>query len=386
MEPSHPRPAKPRSLRIYECHVGIASPEGKVASYSHFTANVLPHIKELGYNCIQLMAVMEHAYYASFGYQVTSFYAASSRYGPPDDLKRLVDQAHSLGIVVLLDLVHSHASKNTADGLNGFDGSDSCFFHPPPRGDHRQWDSRLFNYSSWEVLRFLLSNLRWWMEEFRFDGFRFDGITSMLYHHHGIGASFSGDYSEYFGLHVDEDSLVYLMLANHVLHTLYPACITVAEDVSGMPALCRGVEEGGLGFDYRLAMAVPDKWIQVRPTTDSERDWKRDMNTDRQTGGQACRKTERHAERETETDLLLFLLVDSIVMIGCCERLLNLGLRYTIKLDSDEVQFGGHGRLDHHTQFFTKPHDFNGRPNSMQVYIPCRAAVVLVNDEIDYSH
>ncbi|GLD67396.1 1,4-alpha-glucan-branching enzyme [Lates japonicus] len=115
---------------------------------------------------------------------------------------------------------------------------------------------------SWEVLRFLLSNLRWWMEEYRFDGFRFDGITSMLYHHHGIGTGFSGDYSEYFGLQVDEDSLVYLMLANHILHTLYPDCITIAEDVSGMPALCRGVEEGGLGFDYRLAMAIPDKWIQ----------------------------------------------------------------------------------------------------------------------------
>uniref|UniRef100_A0A7N6BF30 1,4-alpha-glucan branching enzyme n=1 Tax=Anabas testudineus TaxID=64144 RepID=A0A7N6BF30_ANATE len=268
----HPRPKKPTSLRIYEAHVGIASPEGKIASYTNFTINVLPRIKDLGYNCIQLMAVMEHAYYASFGYQITSFFAASSRYGTPDELKQLIDVAHSLGILVLLDVVHSHASKNTEDGLNQFDGSDSCFFHSPPRGEHSLWDSRLFNYSSWEVLRFLLSNLRWWMEEYRFDGFRFDGITSMLYHHHGIGTGFSGDYSEYFGLQVDEDSLVYLMLSNHILHTLYPDCITIAEDVSGMPALCRGVEEGGLGFDYRLAMAIPDKWIQILKELKDE-DW-----------------------------------------------------------------------------------------------------------------
>ncbi|KAG5837473.1 hypothetical protein ANANG_G00239620 [Anguilla anguilla] len=259
----HPRPKKPRSLRIYESHVGIASPEAKVASYTNFTVNVLPKIKDLGYNCIQLMAIMEHAYYASFGYQITSFFAASSRYGTPEELKQLIDVAHSLGIIVLLDVVHSHASQNTEDGLNKFDGSDSCFFHSPPRGEHKQWDSRLFNYSSWEVQRFLLSNLRWWMEEYRFDGFRFDGVTSMLYHHHGLGTGFSGDYSEYFGLQVDEDSVVYLMVANHILHTLYPDCITIAEDVSGMPGLCRAVTEGGCGFDYRLAMAIPDKWIQI---------------------------------------------------------------------------------------------------------------------------
>ncbi|XP_066555963.1 1,4-alpha-glucan-branching enzyme isoform X2 [Amia ocellicauda] len=259
----HPRPTKPRSLRIYESHVGIASPEGKVASYSNFTHNVLPKIKDLGYNCIQLMAVMEHAYYASFGYQVTSFFAASSRYGNPEELKELIDVAHSMGIIVLLDVVHSHASKNTEDGLNNFDGTDSCFFHSGMRGEHSLWGSKLFNYSSWEVLRFLLSNLRWWMEEYQFDGFRFDGVTSMLYHHHGIGVGFSGDYNEYFGLQVDEDSLIYLQVSNYILHTLYPDCITIAEDVSGMPALCRPVIEGGGGFDYRLAMAIPDKWIQI---------------------------------------------------------------------------------------------------------------------------
>uniref|UniRef100_A0A1D5R8L3 1,4-alpha-glucan-branching enzyme n=1 Tax=Macaca mulatta TaxID=9544 RepID=A0A1D5R8L3_MACMU len=268
----HSRPKKPRSLRIYESHVGISSHEGKVASYKHFTCNVLPRIKDLGYNCIQLMAIMEHAYYASFGYQITSFFAASSRYGTPEELKELVDTAHSMGIIVLLDVVHSHASKNSADGLNMFDGTDSCYFHSGPRGTHDLWDSRLFAYSSWEVLRFLLSNIRWWLEEYRFDGFRFDGVTSMLYHHHGMGQGFSGDYSEYFGLQVDEDALTYLMLANHLVHTLYPDSITIAEDVSGMPALCSPISQGGGGFDYRLAMAIPDKWIQLLKEFKDE-DW-----------------------------------------------------------------------------------------------------------------
>ncbi|KAK4190278.1 alpha-glucan branching enzyme [Podospora australis] len=259
----HPRPKKPESLRIYEAHVGISSPELRVATYKEFTKNMLPRIKDLGYNAIQLMAIMEHAYYASFGYQINNFFAASSRYGPPEDLKELVDTAHSMGLVVLLDVVHSHASKNVLDGLNEFDGTDHQYFHSGPKGRHELWDSRLFNYGHHEVLRFLLSNLRFWMDEYHFDGFRFDGVTSMLYLHHGIGTGFSGGYHEYFGAGVDEEAVVYLMLANELLHELYPEVITVAEDVSGMPALCLPLSLGGVGFDYRLAMAIPDMWIKI---------------------------------------------------------------------------------------------------------------------------
>ncbi|KAK8752206.1 hypothetical protein OTU49_012502 [Cherax quadricarinatus] len=259
----HPRPDKPISLKVYECHIGIGTDQLKVGTYKEFSRNVLPRIVKLGYNAIQVMAIMEHAYYASFGYQVTSFFAASSRYGTPEELKEMIDTAHSMGLFVLLDVVHSHASKNVLDGLNEFDGSDSCYFHGGSRGTHSLWDSRLFNYSNWEVLRFLLSNLRWYLEEYRFDGFRFDGVTSMLYHSHGIGEGFSGHYDEYFGLNVDTEALVYLMLANHMLHQLHPEVITIAEDVSGMPALCRPVEEGGTGFDYRLGMAIPDHWIKL---------------------------------------------------------------------------------------------------------------------------
>ncbi|KAL7669539.1 hypothetical protein ACOME3_010191 [Neoechinorhynchus agilis] len=189
-------------LRIYEAHIGISSSEQCVASYDHFRLNVLPPI--------QLMAIMEHAYYASFGYQVTSFFAPSSRFGSPDDLRRLIDACHEKGIVILLDLIHSHASKNTVDGLNELDGSDTCYFHNSAnRGTHALWDSRLFNYSNIETLRFLLSNVRYWLDEFGFDGFRFDGVTSMIYHSHGIDHAFSGNYDEYFGIRTDTESIVY---------------------------------------------------------------------------------------------------------------------------------------------------------------------------------
>ncbi|KAG0378707.1 alpha-1,4-glucan branching enzyme [Mortierella sp. AD032] len=266
-------PPKPASLKVYEAHVGIATAEPRVGQFTEFTANVLPRIKKLGYNTIQLMAIMEHAYYASFGYQITSFFAASSRYGTPEELKELIDAAHGLGITVLLDVVHSHACKNVLDGLNEFDGSDHQYFHEGAKGRHELWDSRLFNYGSYEVMRFLLSNLRFYIEEYGFDGYRFDGVTSMMYTHHGIGFGFSGNYHEYFGDGVDSEAVTYLMVANDMLHQLYPNCITIAEDVSGMPTLCRPVSEGGIGFDYRLSMAIPDMWIKLlKEKSDSEWD------------------------------------------------------------------------------------------------------------------
>ncbi|GFH30443.1 Aamy domain-containing protein, partial [Haematococcus lacustris] len=262
----YPRPPKPRALRIYECHVGMSSVEPKVNSYLEFRRDMLPRIRKLGYNCIQIMAIQEHAYYGSFGYHVTNFFGASSRFGSPDELKALIDEAHRLGLVVLCDIVHSHASKNTNDGINMFDGTDAMYFHSGPKGNHWMWDSRLFNYGNWETLRFLLSNARWWMDEYKFDGYRFDGVTSMMYHHHGLSYTFTGNYQEYFGMNTDVDAVVYLMLVNNLLHDLFPSCVTVGEDVSGMPAFCRPWQEGGVGFDYRLQMAIADKWIEVMKT------------------------------------------------------------------------------------------------------------------------
>lgn len=268
------------SLRVYEAHVGISTPEPKVGSYKEFTKNLLPRIKDLGYDAIQLMAIMEHAYYASFGYQVTNFFAVSSRYGTPEELKELVDTAHGMGILVLLDVVHSHASKNVDDGLNMFDGSDHQYFHSlsSGRGEHPLWDSRLFNYGHFEVQRFLLSNLAFYIDIYQFDGFRFDGVTSMLYLHHGVGegGAFSGDYNEYLSRErsfVDHEALAYLMLANDLVHELLPGSgVTIAEDVSGYPTLCMPRDKGGAGFDYRLAMALPDMWIKLLKEVRDE-DW-----------------------------------------------------------------------------------------------------------------
>ncbi|GMP84623.1 hypothetical protein CsSME_00038080 [Camellia sinensis var. sinensis] len=268
----HPRPKKPKSLRIYESHVGMSSTEPILNSYANFRDDVLPRIKKLGYNAVQIMAIQEHSYYASFGYHVTNFFAPSSRCGTPDDLKSLIDRAHELGLVVLMDIVHSHASSNTLDGLNMFDGTDSHYFHSGSRGYHWMWDSRLFNYGHWEVMRFLLSNARWWLEEFKFDGFRFDGVTSMMYTHHGLQVAFTGNYNEYFGYATDVDAVVYLMLVNDLIHGLFPEAITIGEDVSGMPTFGIPVQDGGIGFDYRLHMAIADKWIELLKKRDE--DWR----------------------------------------------------------------------------------------------------------------
>ncbi len=247
---------------IYEAHVGMATEAEGIGSYRDFADKVLPRVQDLGYNCIQLMAIQEHPYYGSFGYHVSNFYAPSSRFGTPEDLKYLVNKAHEMGIAVVMDIVHSHAVKNFAEGLNEFDGTDGMYFHEGGRGYHNSWDSRLFNYGKPEVQQFLLSNITYWIEEFHFDGFRFDGVTSMLYLHHGDFEVFD-HYDKYFKDGVEWDALIYLQLANEVVHRLKPKAITIAEDMSGMPGLCRKMPEGGLGFDYRLAMAVPDYWIKL---------------------------------------------------------------------------------------------------------------------------
>ena len=247
---------------IYEAHVGMAQEEGRVGTYREFADLILPRIQAEGYNTIQLMAILEHPYYGSFGYHVANFFAPSSRFGTPEDLKYLVNEAHNRGLVVLLDLVHSHAVKNEAEGLADFDGSGNLYFHKGERGNHPGWDSKLFDYGRPEVQQFLLSNLRYWLEEFHFDGFRFDGVTSMLYHHHGEGHAFGG-YDSYFGPDADDDAILYLMLASTLVREVKPSALLIAEDMSGLPGLCRPIAEGGVGFDYRLAMGVPDFWIKT---------------------------------------------------------------------------------------------------------------------------
>ena len=254
------RPEK--TLYIYECHIGMAQEEPKIGTYIEFRDKILPRIKDLGYNTVQIMAIMEHPYYASFGYQVTNLFAASSRFGTPEELKSLIDTAHKMGIAVLLDVVHSHASCNTREGINEFDGTVWQFFHDGPKGDHQAWGTKCFNYDKNEVIHFLLSNLKFWQEEFHFDGFRFDGVTSMLYHNHGLGLNFAG-YPDYFSMNTDTEAVTYLQLANLMVRQVNPNAITIAEDTSAIPGLCLPVEQGGIGFDYRLAMGEPDMWIKL---------------------------------------------------------------------------------------------------------------------------
>lgn len=260
------------SLYIYEAHVGMAQEEGKVGTYLEFANKILPMIKKMGYNAIQLMAIMEHPYYGSFGYQVSNFFAASSWFGKPEDLKYLVNKAHKLGIRVLLDVVHSHAVKNTAEGINMFDGTEWQFFHNGDKGDHPAWGTKCFNYGKDEVIHFLLSNLKFWMTEYHFDGFRFDGVTSMLYHDHGLGTAFDND-NKYFSLNTHVEAITYLQLANELIREVNPEAITIAEDMSGMPGMCLPIADGGIGFDYRLAMGLPDMWIRtVKEKSDEQWD------------------------------------------------------------------------------------------------------------------
>lgn len=255
---------------IYETHIGMAQEREGIGTYKEFEDNLLPRVKKLGYNTIQIMAIMEHPYYASFGYHVSNYFAASSWFGIPEELKSMINKAHEMGITVLMDIVQSHAVKNISEGINEFDGTVHQFFHEGARGTHSAWDSKLFNYGKHEVIHFLLSNIKFWMEEYHFDGFRFDGVTSMIYNDHGLGTAFDS-YDKYFSLNTDVDALTYLQFANELIRELRPDALSIAEDMSGMPGMCLPIEYGGIGFDYRLAMGMPDFWVKTLKMKDE--DW-----------------------------------------------------------------------------------------------------------------
>ena len=259
-------------LLIYECHIGMSQDAEKVGTYTEFKDNVLPRIVKDGYNCIQIMAIQEHPYYGSFGYHVSSFFAPSSRFGTPEELKALIDAAHAKGVAVIMDIVHSHAVKNEVEGLGNLAGDPNQYFYPGERHEHPAWDSLCFDYGKDDVIHFLLSNCKYWLQEFHFDGFRFDGVTSMLYYSHGLGEAFGG-YGDYFNGHEDDNAICYLTLANKLIHEVNPKAITIAEEVSGMPGLAAKFEDGGYGFDYRMAMNIPDFWIKIIKEQKDE-DWK----------------------------------------------------------------------------------------------------------------
>ena len=300
-------------LLIYECHVGMAQDEEKVGTYTEFKNKVLPRVIADGYNCIQIMAIAEHPYYGSFGYHVSNFFAPSSRFGTPEELKALIDEAHKNGLAVIMDIVHSHAVKNETEGLGNFAGDPYQYFMQGGRREHPAWDSLCFDYGKNEVLHYLLSNCKYWLDEFHFDGYRFDGVTSMLYYSHGLGEAFGG-YGDYYNGHEDDEAIAYLTLANLLIHDIHPKAITIAEEVSGMPGLAAPFASGGYGFDYRMAMNIPDYWIKTIKEQKDE-NWKPSSMFWETTNRRADEKTISYAESHDQAlvgdKTIIFRLIDS---------------------------------------------------------------------------
>jgi len=312
---------------IYEVHVGMATEEYKIGTWDEFRQKVLPRIIKAGYNTLQLMAVQEHPYYGSFGYHVSGFFAASSRFGDPDSLKKLIDEAHGKGLRVIMDIVHSHAVKNEVEGIGRYDGSPSQFFHGDIRREHVAWDSLCFNYGKNEVIHFLLSNIHFWMTEYRFDGFRFDGITSMLYYDHGLNRDFI-NYEMYFDGQQDEDAITYLALANELIREINPDAITIAEEMSGYPGVAAQTEDGGLGFNYRMAMGTPDYWIKIIKEIPDEK-WNVDELYYELTNKRIEEKTIAYAESHDQA-----LVGDKTIIF----RLIEREMYYSMSKDSQSIQ------------------------------------------------
>jgi len=377
-----------KELFIYECHIGMAQEKEGIGTYREFQDNILPRIRDLGYNTIQIMAIMEHPYYGSFGYQVSSFFASSSKYGTPNELKELIDTAHQMGIAVLLDVVHSHAVKNTYEGINEFDGTSYQFFHDGARGDHPAWGTKLFNYNKNEVIHFLLSNLKYWMDEFHFDGFRFDGVTSMIYHDHGLGTSFT-DYSKYFSINTDTEAITYLQLANELIREINPKAITIAEDMSAMPGMCLPIEDGGVGFDYRLAMGSPDMWIKLlKEEWDEQWDMWRIWGelSSRRPGEKYIGYSESHDQALVGDKTLMFRLCDSKMYTDMSkdskDETIARGMALHKMIRLVTLSLGGEGYLNFMGNEFGHPEwiDFPREGNGWS-YFYCRRQWHLADDE-----
>ena len=379
---------KPDAPLIYEAHVGMSQDKEGIGTYREFADNVLPRIRDLGYNTVQLMAIQEHPYYGSFGYQVTNFFAAAHWYGDPEDLKYLVNKAHELGIRVLLDVVHSHACPNVGEGLQLQDGTENQYFLEGGQGWHPAWGTKLFNYGRVEVLHFLLSNLKFWQTEYHFDGFRFDGVTSMIYHDHGLGSAFT-NYDMYFNMNTDLEALNYLQLANELIHEVNPYATTVSEDMSGMPGMCLPIEQGGIGFDYRLAMGEPDYWIKLLKDTRDE-DW--NMNalwhemTTRRPQEKVIGYCESHDQALVGDKTIIFRMADAEMYTGMMKDYHSLTMDRAIELHKIirlyTMSLGGNGYLNFMGNEFGHPEwiDFPREGNGWS-YKYCRRQWSLVDDK-----
>ncbi len=361
-------------LLIYECHIGMAGEKEGISTYSEFRENVLPRIYKAGYNCIQIMAIQEHPYYGSFGYHVSNFFAASSRFGTPEELKELIDAAHGLGIAVIMDIVHSHSVKNTKEGLGLFDGTPYLYFHDGVRREHPAWDSLCFDYGKNSVMHFLLSNCKFWLDQYHFDGFRFDGVTSMLYYSHGLNENFTS-YDDYFNGNQDGDAICYLTLANKTIHEFNPNAITIAEDMSGMPGLAAKIEDGGVGFDYRLAMGIPDFWIKTIKEV-QDQDWRVGHIfwelTNHRSDEHTINYVESHDQALVGDKTIIFRLIDSDMywhmskIVGGTTYMLDRGLALhkMIRLITASTINGGYlnfmGNEFGHPEWIDFPREGNG--------------------------
>lgn len=385
-------PGSISDLLIYECHVGMAQEREGIGSFTEFADYIIPYIKNSGYNAIQLMAIAEHPYYGSFGYHVTNFFAVSSRFGTPDDLKYLIKIAHEQGIAVIMDLVHSHSAKNTMEGLNQFDGSDDQYFHPGERGNHPHWDSKCFNYGKIEVLQFLLSNIKFWLKEFHFDGFRYDGVTSMMYFDHGYRENW--DLNGYFFDSVEWDSLVYMQLANTLVHKIKPHALTIAEDVSGMPGLCRPIKDGGIGFDMRLGMAIPDFWIKVLKEKKDE-EWNMEelwgIMTNRLQKVKTIAYCESHDQALVGDQTIAFRLMQSEIYFKMSKReesaVIDRGLALHKIIRLITIALGGQAYLNFIGNEFGHPDwiDFPREGNGWSYHYARRQWSLLENRELKYQ-
>lgn len=383
---------KKHDLLIYEAHIGMALEKEDVGSYKDFEKNMLPRIKREGYNTIQLMAIAEHPYYGSFGYQVSNFFAPSSWYGENDDLKSLINTAHQMGLNVIMDLVHSHAVKNTIEGINLFDGTEYQFFHEGDEGNHPDWDSKLFDYNKPEVCHFLLSNIKYWIEEFHFDGFRFDGVTSMIYKNHGRGENFD-NYSKYFSMNTDIEAINYLQLANELIREVKKNAITIAEDMSAMPGMCLPISDGGIGFDYRLAMGMPDFWEKALEKRDEDWDMGRmwyELSTSRPSEARIS-YVESHDQALVGSKTTIFRLADSAMYWDMEKKTHNIVIDRAIALHKMirwiTISMGAEGYLNFMGNEFGHPEwiDFPREGNNFSFHYARRLWSLADNDLLKYD-